>query len=235
MRWTYTFFIAIHLLVQTVAHPIFPVGTDKGGLELTRREPLPAQPPPPPRRSTRLKKQTSFLLTSATRILNAQPKPRQKPPKTAKVKARLLKSHDYRQVAMAHAKLHNIPFKMSDVTDHVLEAQMVSTHIDGPIDEKCLKALRVHLNAPDNLVLVHDKTNLNKATGVGGLIHNPENPKHHFSDEAKAHIRKHAPAVKDTAKNIDQEFHDGHCKDVKVKFGPNGVQNAAERMIKHAQ
>jgi hypothetical protein len=38
---------------------------------------------------------------------------------------------------------------------------MVSTHIDGPIDEKCLKALRGHLNAPDNLVLVHDKTNLN--------------------------------------------------------------------------
>jgi hypothetical protein len=64
MRWTYTFFVAIHFLLHAVAQPILSVGPDKGALELTRREPLPAQPPP--RRSTRVKKQNPDYVTSPT-------------------------------------------------------------------------------------------------------------------------------------------------------------------------
>jgi hypothetical protein len=47
---------------------------------------------------------------------------------------------------------------------------MVSTHIDGPIDQTCLKALHGHLNAVDNLVLVHDEVNSN----VGFSFHRSE-------------------------------------------------------------
>ncbi|KAF8168711.1 hypothetical protein BJ912DRAFT_1001480, partial [Pholiota molesta] len=194
MRWTYTFFIAIHLLLHAVAQPILSVGPDKGTLELTRREPLPAQPPP--RRSTRVKKQNPDYVTSPTPAKGKRPK------KPKYVKAGDLKSHNYRKIAMKDAKERKIHFDKEDEADHLFEAQTVAQHLNGPIDDKCKKALKTHLNAKENLAMLSAERNLSKGKVVGAIHRNPLKPKSQFSVSVKTHIRKHAVAIKETAKNI---------------------------------
>jgi hypothetical protein len=44
--------------------------------------------------------------------------------------------------------------------DHLFEAQTVAHHLNGPIDDKCKKALKTHLNAKENLAMLSAERNL---------------------------------------------------------------------------
>ncbi|KAF8168701.1 hypothetical protein BJ912DRAFT_1149662 [Pholiota molesta] len=231
MRWTYTFFIAIHLLLQTVAHPISSVAPDKGAFELTRREPLPAvtrlqskpklNPVPP-----KLVQKKTQKKTQSTRRAGA------KGSNIANVKAKALKTSTYRKTALKNANKSKNFSRLQ--ADHILEAQTVSRYINGPIDEQCRGTLKNHLNAKENLDMLEANHNLHKGIVVTAL-NRGLNPKEPFHKPVKAYIQKHAVAIQKTAVKIDQEFRPlGKCAHIPVPH-TDGVLQAAKHMIAHAK
>ncbi|KAF9477158.1 hypothetical protein BDN70DRAFT_948771 [Pholiota conissans] len=226
MRWTFQWFILIHLLltIQCIARPITSDLAEPSNI--WRRNPSP-----------------SGRKRAGSNSSRGSSKKRQKqkaPPKDPhQVKAKQLKNRNYRKTAIEASSDPSSKWSGVDA-DHILEAQIVSNYLNmhrngQAVGQACMTEIQKHMNSKNNLMMLKKEQNQHKAGVVAKLMHghDPEG----FKPDAKDAIKSKDIRNKllQTASNIDKLFQgNAQCSHIHTP-NKNGIHEIAVKMVNHAQ
>ncbi|KAF9484205.1 hypothetical protein BDN70DRAFT_989820 [Pholiota conissans] len=144
-----------------------------------------------------------------------------------------LPSKEYREIALKHAPPGN--YKSTHDADHLVEPQTVTYYLNNhrgqkKVNARCIEALKVPLNSPDNLRMLKIKHNANKRTIVGRLNQNHSKDVDRFDSEVEGYILQNTANIRKTGRAVDELFKDGQpCQDYrKAGDESGGILHASE-------